>query len=95
MKKTFKNYPSVATEVLRIYLILIVNDVCLLYVCNTQQLHLSCLIFVYEKEAVFVPKNRKVVVKFNEVTSSYKTDTPMAKSWYITERISELEKGID
>ena len=74
---------------------MIVNDVCLFYVCYTQQLQLSRLIFVYEKEAVFVLKNRKVVVKFNGVTSSYKTDTPMAKSCCVTERISELEKGID
>ena len=36
MKETLTNYPSVATEALKIYLILIVNDVCLFYVSYAQ-----------------------------------------------------------
>ena len=69
IKKTLRNYPSVATEALKIYLILIVNDVCLFYVSYAQQLQLSRLIFESEKKAVFVPKSGKIVVKINGVTS--------------------------
>ena len=67
-------------EALKIYLILIVNDICLIYVSYAQQLQLSHLVFINKKEVVFVPKNGKIVVKINWVTSSYKTDTPTSKS---------------
>ena len=74
---------------------LIVNDICLIYVSYAQQLQLSHLAFIYEKEVVFVPRNGKIVVKVNGVTSSYKTDTPTAKSNMSQKEKSELKKGID
>ena len=49
----------------------------------------------YEKEAVFVPKSEKIVAKIYEVTSSYKPDTPTAKSDLSQKEKSELRKGID
>ena len=62
----------VATEALKIYLILIVNDICLIYVnYYAKQLQLFHLVFIYEKEVVFVPKKGKIVVKINLVTSPY------------------------
>ena len=45
-----------------------------------QQLKLSHLVFVYEKEVAFVPRSGKIVGKINRVTSSYETDTLTAKS---------------
>ena len=63
MKETLINYPSVVTEALKIYLILIVNDDFLFYVSYAQHLQLSHLGLVYEKEFAFVPKSGKVVVK--------------------------------
>ena len=63
MKETLINYPSVVTEALKIYLILIVNDAFLFYVSYAQHLQLSHLGLVYEKEFAFVPKNGKAVVK--------------------------------
>ena len=59
IKKTLTDYPSVATETLKIHLILIVNDICLIYVSYAQQLQLSYLAFIYEKEVVFVPKMKR------------------------------------
>ena len=56
---------------------------------------MSHLIFVYEKEAVFVPKSGNIDVKINGVPSSQKTDTPTAKSGMSQKELSELEKGID
>ena len=53
------------------------NDVYLIYVSCAQQMKRSC---AQKKEVVFVPKRGKKVVKINRVTSSYKTDTPTAKS---------------
>ena len=55
---------------------MIVNDICLIYVSYAQQLQLSHLVFIYEKEVAFVPKSGKIVVKINWVTSSYGTGTP-------------------
>ena len=63
------NYPPVATEALKIYLILIVNDICLIYGNYAQELQLPHLVFIYEKEAGFVPKSGKIVVKINGVIS--------------------------
>ena len=74
------SYPSLTTESLKIYLILIVNDVFLFYIKHVKQLQLSHLTFVCEKEAVFVPKSEKIVAKINGITSSYKVGTPTAKS---------------
>ena len=75
---------SVATEALKIYLILIVNDICLIYVNYAKQLQLFHLVFIYEKEVVFVPKKGKIVVKINLVTSPYKTGTPTAfRRWVV------------
>ena len=56
------------------------NDICLIYVSYAQELQLSHLVFIYEKVASFVPKSGKIVEKINGVISSYKTDTPTAKS---------------
>ena len=95
IKKTLTDYPSVATEALKIHLILIVNDICLIYVSYAQQLQLSHLAFIYEKEVVFVPRNGHIVVKVNGVISSYKTDTPTAKSNMSQNENSELKKSID
>ena len=67
------------------------NGVCLFYIKYAKQLQLSHLIFEYEKEAVFVPKGRKI----NEVTSSYKADTPTAKSDMSQKGKTELQKDID
>ena len=67
--ETLTNYPSVATEVLKIHLILIVNSVCLFYVYYTQQLQLLYLVLVCEKEVVFVLKSRHIVVKIDGLTS--------------------------
>ena len=53
------------------------------------------LIFVYEKEFVFVPKSGKIVLKINGVSSSYKTNTPTAKSDMSQKEKSELEKEVD
>ena len=64
---------------------MIVNDICLIYVSYVQQLQLSHLVFIYEKQVVFVPKNGKIVVKINGVASSCKTDAPTAKSKKVTE----------
>ena len=89
------NYPPVATEVLKIYLVLIVNDICLIYVSYSQELQLSHLVFIYEREAGCAPKSGKIVVKINGVISSYKTDTPTAKSNMSQKKKSELKKGID
>ena len=69
---------------------LIVNDICLIYVSYAQQLQLSHLVFIYEKEVAFVPKSGKIVVKINGVTSSYKTDTPTVK--YVIERKIRTEE---
>ena len=66
--ETLTNYPSVDTEVLKIYLTLIVNSVCLFYVYYTQQLQLLYLFLVYEKEVVFVLKSRHIVVKIDGLT---------------------------
>ena len=74
------NYPPVATEALKIYLILIVNDICLIYVSYAQELQLSHLVFIYEREAGFAHKSGKIVVKIDGVISSYKTDTLTVKS---------------
>ena len=74
---------------------MIVNDICLIYLNYAQQLQLSHLAFIYKKEVLFVPKNGKAVVKVNGVTSSYKTDTPTAKSNISQKEKSELKKGID
>ena len=71
------------------------NDICLIYVSYAQELQLSHLVFIYEKEAGFVPKSGKIVVKINGVISSYKTDTPTAKSNMSQIKKSELKKGID
>ena len=38
------------------------------------------LVLIYEEEVVFVAKNGRIIVKIDSVTSSYKTDTPTAKS---------------
>ena len=56
------------------------NDICLIYLSYAQELQWSHLVFIYEKEVGFVPKSGKIVVKINGVISSYKTDTPTAKS---------------
>ena len=56
---------------------------------------MSHLIFVYKKEAVFVLKSGKIVVKINGVTSQYKTDIPTAKSDMSLKEKPELGKGID
>ena len=56
------------------------NDICLIYVSCAQELQLSHLVFIYEKETGFVPKSGKIVIKVNGVISSYKIDTPAAKS---------------
>ena len=37
IKETLTSYPSVATEALKIYLILIMNDVCLFYGMDVEQ----------------------------------------------------------
>ena len=60
-----------------------------------QQLQLSHLVFVYEKEVAFVPRSGKIVGKINRVTSSYETDILTAKSNMSQEKKSELKKGID
>ena len=62
---------------------------------HAQQLQLSHLVFIYEKEVGFVPKSGKIVVKANGVTSSYKTDSPTGKSNMSQKEKLELKKGID
>ena len=52
---------------LKIYLVLIVNNVCLFYVSYAQQLQLSHSVLVYEKQVVFLPKSGEIVVKINGV----------------------------
>ena len=53
---------------LKIYLILMVNDVCLLK--YAKQLQLYHLILEYRKEAAFVPKSGKIVAKINLIVQS-------------------------
>ena len=89
------SYPSLTTESLKIYLILIVNDVFLFYIKYVKQLQLSHLTFVCEKEAVFVPQSGKIVAKINGITSSHKVRTPTAKSDMSQKEKSELQEGID
>ena len=76
-------------------MILILNYVCLFYIKCGKELQLSHLVFVYGKAAVFVPKSGKIVAKIKGVTSSYKEDTPIAKSDISEKEKSELLKGID
>ena len=71
------------------------NDICLFYVSDAQQLQLFHLVLVYEEEVVLVPKSGTTIVKINEVTSSHRTVTPMVKSDMLQKEKSELEKGID
>ena len=49
----------------------------------------------YNCSIVFVIKNWHLIVKIDGVTSSYKTDTPTAKSDMSQNKKSELEKDID
>ena len=53
------------------------------------------LVLLYKKEVVFVPKSGQIVVKFDRLTSSYKTGRPTAKSDISQKEKSELEKDID
>ena len=46
------------------------NDICLIYLSYAQELQWCHLVFIYEKEAGFVPKSGKIVVKINGVISS-------------------------
>ena len=71
------------------------NDICLIFASYAQQPELSYLVFIYKKEVLFVPKSGKIVIKINGVTSSYKTDTPAAKSNMSQREKSELKKGIE
>ena len=50
------------------------------------------LVLIYEEEVVFVAKNGRIIVKIDSVTSSYKTDTPTAKSDSTQKEKSESER---
>ena len=50
------------------------------------------LVLIYEEEVVFVAKNGRMIVKIDSVTSSYKTDTPTAKSDSSQKEKSESER---